>query len=91
MTQVYLQQKLSTTSIISQVSLVAFYGNKQSLLRELIEIIQNYLAQLQNFTPYPIEQIHATILGCEGLRTPEGIISKWFYLNRKEIRYSRKD
>ena len=75
------------TEATSNVSLVAFYGEKPSLFNLLIENIQNSLTQLPEFTPYQIKQIHATLLGCEGWGTAAGIISKWFYLRRKEIRY----
>ncbi|MGK7899711.1 MAG: hypothetical protein AB4372_40365 [Xenococcus sp. (in: cyanobacteria)] len=82
-----LQQEFSTRSAIRNVSLVGYYGKKPYLLNKLINTIQNYLAELPAFTPYQIEQVHATILGCEGWQTAEGIISKWFELRRKEIRY----
>jgi len=71
----------------SNVSLVAFYGEKPSLLNLLIKNIQYSLTQLSEFTPYPIKQVHATVLGCEGWQTAAVIISKWFYVNRKEIRH----
>ena len=82
-----LQQELSPKSAIRNVSLVCLYGKKNFLLNELINTIQNYLTQLPEFTAYQIEQVHGTILGCEGWQTSEGIISKWFALRRKEIRY----
>ena len=82
-----LQEKFSTTLAIRNVSLVGFYRKKPYLLNEIINTIQNYLTQLPEFTAYQIEQVHATILGCEGWQTTEGIISKWFELRRKEIRY----
>lgn len=72
------------------VSLVAFYGNKPPELIDLIQILQEYLANhnlIQNkFIPYQLEQVHGTIIGCEGLFTTSGIISKWFYERRQEIR-----
>ena len=82
-----LQQEVSTKSAISNVSLVCLYGEKNYLLNELINTIQNYLTKLPEFTAYQIEQVHGTILGCEGFKSTEGIISKWFELRRKEIRY----
>ena len=72
---------------IPNVSLVAFYGDKPAPLIQLLKNTQNYLTQLPEFTPYEIEQVHGTVLGCEGFRTTEGIISQWFYLRRQEIRY----
>ena len=72
-----------------KISLVAFYGNKplelQQLIIELQQLLQQQLAS--NFIPYDLEQIHATIIGCEGIKTKAGIISKWFYELRNEIKY----
>ena len=82
-----LQEKFAITSVMRNVSLVGFYGDKPPLLDELIQTIQHYLSQLPEFIPYHLEQIHATILGCEGWKTAEGLVSKWFDLRRKEIRY----
>ena len=81
------QQAIPIDPKISNVSLVAFYGEKPAPLIQLLENIQNYLTQLPYFTPYQIEQIHSTVLGCEGFKTTEGIISQWFYSRRQEIRY----
>ena len=82
-----LQQEVSTISAIRNVSLVGYYREKPYLLNELINTIQNYLTELPKYVAYQTAQIHATILGCEGWQTTEGIISKWFELRRKEIRY----
>ena len=75
------------------VSLVAFYGNKPSPLKLFLNQLQEQLANipvLQNkFFPYSLEQSHCTVIGCEGLATELGIVSKWFYTNRKEIKYIR--
>ena len=83
----HLPQQLPFTSEVSNISLVAFYGDKPAPLNQLIKNIQSYLSQLQGFAPYQIAQVHATVLGCEGSKTAAGIISKWFYLRRNEIRY----
>ncbi|MEM9272447.1 MAG: hypothetical protein AAGA80_05715 [Cyanobacteria bacterium P01_F01_bin.143] len=83
----FLAQKTPMPERSSNVSLVAFYGDKPWLLSQLIKNIQDYLTRLPEFIPYQIEQIHATVLGCEGWKTASGIISKWFYQRRKEIRY----
>ncbi|BAU64585.1 hypothetical protein STA3757_19570 [Stanieria sp. NIES-3757] len=76
---------------IPNVSLVAFYHNKPSQLTNLINTVINCLNKFLNnkshFTNYQIEQIHGTIIGCEGLSTQLGIINKWFYEYRQEIRY----
>jgi hypothetical protein len=75
----------------SNVSLVAFYQNKPYQLTNLIQAIITYLNQFlpekSNFTSYQIEQIHGTIIGCEGLLNQAGIINKWFYKSRRETRY----
>ena len=77
------------TSNNLNLSLVAFYGQKDLLLQRLIsdlqQQLQNYLADY--FVPYEIEQVHATIIGCEGIKTQSGIINKWFYKLRNEVRY----
>jgi hypothetical protein len=74
---------------IPNVSLVAFYGTKSLAFHLLIESLQKQLSDLlQNkFERYPIEQIHATLIGCEGLKTEKGILSKWFLEHRGEERY----
>lgn len=76
---------------IPNVSLVAFYQNKPSQLTNLIKIIFNCLNQFSinksHFTNYQIEQIHGTILGCEGLSTQLGIINKWLLESRQETKY----
>lgn len=73
------------------VSLVAFYGDKPLGLRSLIERLHIYLATHQllqdKFIPYQIEQVHGTIIGCEGLKTQQGIISKWYKERRQETKY----
>ncbi|ELS02527.1 hypothetical protein Xen7305DRAFT_00022410 [Xenococcus sp. PCC 7305] len=81
------QKHVPIAQEIANISLVAFYGKKPSPLSKLIIKIQNCLGQLPGFIPYQIEQIHGTILGCEGWQTSEGLVNKWFYLTRKEIRY----
>lgn len=74
---------------IPNVSLVAFYGTKNLAFQSLIEFLQKKLSvTLQNkFESYSIEQIHATTIGCEGLNTEKGILSKWFLENRGEEKY----
>lgn len=76
---------------IQNVSLVAFYHHKPPNFTALIAELQTYLSQTsilkKKFQSYHLEQVHGTILGCEGLRTEQGIINKWFLKNRQEIRY----
>ena len=73
------------------LSLVAFYGHKPVELINLIQKLQEHLANhplvQDQFIPYQIEQVHGTIIGCEGFPTESGIISKWFHELRQETRY----
>ena len=73
------------------VSLVAFYGDKPPQLVTLIQKLQTYLADCKLikdcFIPYQLQQVHGTIIGCEGLKTESGIINKWFYERRQENKY----
>ena len=73
------------------VSLVAFYGDKPPQLIALIQKLQTYLANCESikdrFVPYQLEQVHGTVIGCEGLKTESGIIDKWFYERRQETKY----
>ena len=70
------------------LSLVAFYGDKPVELSNLIHKLQEHLLNHElihdQFIPYQLEQVHGTIIGCEGLVTDSGIISKWFYERRQE-------
>ncbi|MEM7758772.1 MAG: hypothetical protein AAF298_11700 [Cyanobacteria bacterium P01_A01_bin.40] len=73
------------------VSLVAFYGHKPPPLINLIQKLQEAIANhslIQNqFIPYQLKQVHGTIIGCEGIVTESGIISHWFHYKRRENRY----
>lgn len=65
----------------ANVSLVAFYGNKPPQLLALIQQLQDFLIhsnKIREFVPYETEQVHGTIIGCEGFKTESGIVSKWF-------------
>jgi len=84
---------MSTTNYLAisdlpNVSLVAFYGDKPPKLNTLIKQLQTYLANHKligkQFIPYQLEQVHGTIIGCEGLKTKLGVINKWFYERRAE-------
>lgn len=74
-----------------KLSLVAFYGEKPVELINLICKLQEHLTSHKliqhKFIPYQLEQVHGTIIGCEGLTTDSGIISKWFYELRQEKKY----
>jgi hypothetical protein len=71
------------------ISLVAYYGKKPLALQQLILELQQLLQETfaANFIPYQLEQIHATILGCEGIKTEKGIVNWWFYFLRNETKY----
>ena len=83
--------KIEKTSIdrILNLSLVAFYGEKPIELRRLITNLQGYLARhLQDkFVPYELGQVHGTIIGCEGCKTSQGLVSRWFKERRDATRY----
>ncbi|MEL6930838.1 MAG: hypothetical protein AAFO95_19725 [Cyanobacteria bacterium J06600_6] len=73
------------------LSLVAFYGDKPTELFDLITKLQTHLANhsllVNKFIPYQIEQVHGTIIGCEGWKTDSGIVDRWFKDRRKETKY----
>ena len=75
----------------ANVSLVAFYGDKPIELVNSIARLQEYLTNHQllqgKFVPYQLEQVHGTIIGCEGLRTDSGIVNQWFKQKRESINY----
>ncbi|RMH71031.1 MAG: hypothetical protein D6680_22375 [Cyanobacteria bacterium J007] len=70
------------------VSLVAFYGDKPPELSATIaELHERLSASLSgNFHPYRLAQIHATAIGCEGVKTDGAIVGKWFLERRGEVR-----
>lgn len=71
------------------VSLVSFYGRKPPDFEALLLLLQGYLSNAfsQQFTALPLSQIHGTLLGCEGAKTPQGILNQWFIQKRNELRY----
>ncbi|ACK73569.1 hypothetical protein PCC7424_5221 [Gloeothece citriformis PCC 7424] len=71
------------------VSLIAFYGNKPPELINLIEQIQNDLKKelKEGFQPSSLPQIHGTVIGYEGIKTEQGILSYWFWKHRQEEKY----
>ena len=75
----------------ANISLVAFYGDKPTELINLIARLQTHLANhslLSNkFIPYQLEQVHGTIIGCEGYKTDSDIVSRWFKERRQEKKY----
>jgi hypothetical protein len=72
-----------------QLTLVSHYGSKPPPFAALIEGLQRSLTmQLgAGFIPYAIEQVHATIAGVEGTRTPGGIRNENFRRYRNEERH----
>ena len=81
---------MPNNNLETNVSLVAFYGDKPPL-KNLIQELQACLVDcksIQNkFIPYQLEQVHGTIIGCEGRKTKSGIVNQWFDERRGEIRY----
>ena len=75
----------------TNVSLVAFYGDKPPQLTNLIKELQTCLLSCESiedkFIPYQLEQVHGTIIGCEGRKAKSGIISQWFEKHRQKTRY----
>lgn len=71
-----------------QVTLVAYYGDKPSVIEALIRSLQEELGhQLGSaFEPYGVEQVHATLIGLEALREGPEILN----LNFKELRGERR-
>ena len=71
----------------ANVSLVAFYGDKPVGLVNLISKLQTHLTNHSllgdKFIPYQLEQVHGTIIGCEGYKTDLGIVSRWFKERRQ--------
>ena len=76
---------------MKNVSLVAFYGDKTPQLKSLIQQLQECLTSSEivgdKFIPYQLEQVHGTIIGCEGIKTDSGIVNQWFEQRRQETRY----
>jgi hypothetical protein len=55
------------------ISAVAFYGPKTGPLRELLAGVQALIAEHvgEDFRPYSLEQVHATLIALNGVRDPE--------------------
>jgi hypothetical protein len=76
------------------VTMVVFYGpehTKPVELESLIASLKKRILESEHLTgtfdAYHPKQVHATLLGCEGLKTTRGILSKWFWERRKEERH----
>lgn len=71
-----------------QASIVAFYGSKPTALGSLIENIQAELAARigSAFIPRDIAQVHATVIGLEGIRHADIVYNSNFALARNSQR-----
>jgi hypothetical protein len=72
-----------------QVALVAYYGKKPKELIEYIQQLQDRLTLVfpnNCFCPYPIAQVHGTLIGMEGVLGDKTILNKNFYELRGELR-----
>lgn len=72
-----------------QATLVSHYGPKSEKLASHLKCIQDELTAVLSpaFTPYVMEQIHATIIGLEGRRRNGQIKNANFHHLRQESRY----
>jgi hypothetical protein len=70
------------------VTLVAYYGEKQSPLKEFLEATQEQLSQnLGNaFKPYEAFQVHATVIGLEGTRVGNVILNTNYLQRRQQLK-----
>ena len=71
------------------ISAVAFYGPKTGPLRELLAGVQALIAEHvgEDFRPYSLEQVHATLIALNGVRDPEtGAIVNEYLLAHAGVR-----
>lgn len=68
---------------MNQVSLVAFYKEKQEYLSSFLNDLNNKLKQClgSSYTAYSVNQIHATLIGLERLQRPNEIYNFNFHTN----------
>ena len=82
---------LEDRTLKTNVSLVAFYGDKPPQLASLIRQLQTWLAKHEltkgKFVPYQLEQVHGTIIGCEGKKNKLGVVHQWFDECRQKSKY----
>jgi hypothetical protein len=77
-----------------QATLVAFFGDKSPAIASFVRAAQGQLGKLGGaFVPYALEQVHATIIGLEGLRVPgsDEVVSANHLRLRRERRLMRLD
>lgn len=71
------------------ISAVAFYGPKTGPLRELLAGVQALISEHvgEDFRPYSLEQVHATLIALNGVRDPEtGAIVNEYLLTHAGVR-----
>ena len=70
------------------LTLVAYYGDKPSAIAELVTGAQNELtSNLRDaFEPYPLFQVHGTIIGLEGTRAGDRICNTNYLQRRQQLR-----
>ena len=71
------------------ISAVAFYGPKTGPLRELLAGVQALITEHvgEDFRPYSLEQVHATLIALNGVRDPEtGAIVNEYLLAHAGVR-----
>lgn len=70
-----------------QATLVACYGSKPNALAQLIQSCQEYILQFNKlqFRPYPLSQVHATLVGLERLPGPLPY-NRNFFKHRRMLR-----
>ncbi len=71
------------------ISAVAFYGPKTGPLRELLTGVQALIAEQvgDDFRPYSLEQVHATLIALDGVRDPQsGAILNGYLLAHAGVR-----
>ena len=81
------------------VTLVAFYEKNRDDLKsdefsKLVQSTQKCIREVlakdgseATFTDYNLNQVHATILGCEGGKARDGVLNKWFLDKRHQQRH----
>ena len=70
------------------ISAVAFYGPKTGRLRELLAGVQALIAEQvgQDFRPYTLDQVHATLIALNGVREGGTIVNEYLLEHAGERR-----
>jgi len=71
------------------LTLVAYYDRKTEGFSGLVDELQHRLASLlgDHFTPYERKQVHATIIGLEGVRDGNRVLNKNYLRLRQKARF----